>query len=181
MRSLFLYLLDCVAWFLCSTSFLTYRLSGWTLQELGAPRLGVLAHSSFVEGVRDPPLPLGDATGGKPYPYAEGVNTLCLYSRVPFTLLMKQSPPWHSGIHLQGTETSLHLQPLTWVWGPGCSQRVSCWLHLQGRRFQSLSQVRTLNDSLQGCVACQEEPEVYTSYLIAAMHSVFYIVLLRLR
>ena len=23
--------------------------------------------------------------GGKPYPYAEGVNTLCLYSRVPLS------------------------------------------------------------------------------------------------
>ena len=137
------YLLDCVAWFLCSTSFLTYRLSGWTLQWVGCSQIGSLGsiplcwrreiHLSSWEmlWVGNPTLMLK-------------VSTRFVFIHMsPFHLLMKQSPPWHSGIHLQGTETSLHLQPLTWVWGPGCSQSVSCWLHLQGRRFQSLSRVRT--------------------------------------
>lgn len=78
------YLLDCVAWFLCSTSFLTYRLSGWTPQCWILPDWESWLHSSLLKAWY-PPLLLGDATGGKPCSYTEGVNTLCLYSRVPLS------------------------------------------------------------------------------------------------
>lgn len=99
-----LYLLDYVAGFFCSTSFLRYRPSDWTLQwVVAASGLGVLAPSSLLK-VWNPALLLGDATGANPCPYAEGVTTLSLYSCVPFSpLICKRclSPARRSGMHPQ--------------------------------------------------------------------------------
>lgn len=79
------YLLDCVAWFLCSTPFLTYRLSGWTLQWVGCPQIGSLGSIPLCWRREDPPLLLGEMLCRETRPYAEKSNTLCLYSRVPLS------------------------------------------------------------------------------------------------
>lgn len=130
-------------------------------------------HSSLLKAW-DPPLLLGDATGGKPYPYAEGVNTLCLYSRVPLSPFDETVPSLTQWDTSPGDRNLLASAALNLGLGSWLLTK-SLMLAASPRQTLPVSvPSQNLNDSLQGCVACQEEPEVYTSYLIAKQCTLYF-------
>lgn len=169
------YLLDCVAWFLCSTSFLTYRLSGWTLQWVGCSQIGSLGsiplcwrreiHLSSWEmlWVGNPTLMLK-------------VSTRFVFIHMsPFHLLMKQSPPFVTQWDTSPGDGNL-LASAALDLGLGSWLLTKC-LMLAASPRQTLPvsvPSQNLNESLQECVACQEEPEVYTSYLTAKQCTLYF-------
>ena len=72
------------------------------------------------------------------------VSTRFVFIHVsPFHLLTKQSPPWCSGMLLQTGDRNFLASAAPDLGLGSWSLTVSCWVRLQGRRFQSLSRVRT--------------------------------------
>ena len=130
-------------------------------------------HSSLLKAW-DPPLLLGDATGGKPCSYTEGVNTLCLYSRVPLSPFDETVPSlmqWDAS-----PDRGQKLPCICSPW-PGSGVLVAHSLMLGASPRQTLPvsvPSQNLNESLQGCVACQEKPEACTCYLTTEPCSLYF-------
>lgn len=148
---------------------------------LDTPGLGVLAPFLSVEGV-------GSTS---PLRRCYGWETLLLYWRCQHALSLFTCPPftfWRNSplpdavgcFSRQGTETSLHLQPLTWVWGPGHSQsHVGCVSKADASSLCPKSEPEWEPSGM-----CGLSGEAWSVYLLSdhrAVHSVFYIVFLRLR
>lgn len=148
--------------------------------ELDAPGLGVLAPFFSVEGVGSI-SPLRRCYGWKALLLCwRNHHALSLFMCPLFTLWWNSPLPDAVGcISRQGTETSAHPQPLTQVWDPGRSQRISCWLR-PGSKADASSLCPESEREWEPSGMCGLSGEAWSLYLIFD-HSVFYIVFLRLR
>lgn len=139
-------------------------------------------HSSLLKAW-DPPLLLGDAVGGKPCSYTEGVNTLCLYSHVPLSPFDETVPSlmqWDASPD-RGRKRPCICSP--WL-GSGVlvthkKSHVGCVSKADASSLCPKSELEWEPSGM--CGLSGEAWSVYLLFDHRAVHSVFYIVFLRLR